>query len=124
MIYLDTNAVVWLAGAPEQLSERARAAINAADELFVSPMVRLELTYLFEIGRLAQPAEVVLDHLGGVLPLRECSRLFSAVVGAARDLAWTRDPFDRLITAQASLGDDTLLTRDATILAHYPHATW
>lgn len=124
MIYLDTNAVVWLAGAPEQLSERARAAINAADELFVSPMVRLELTYLCESGRLAQPAEVVLDHLGGVLPLRECSRLFSAVVGAARNLAWTRDPFDRLITAQASLGDDTLLTRDATILAHYAHATW
>ncbi|MCK5795709.1 MAG: PIN domain-containing protein [Deltaproteobacteria bacterium] len=124
MIYLDTNAIIWLAGASDQLSAHAKATINAADQLFISPMVRLEMTYLFEIGRIGQPAQNILDHLNAVLPLRECKRSFSAVVGAARDLTWTRDPFDRLITAQASLGADTLLTRDQTIRANYAHATW
>lgn len=124
MIYLDTNAVVWLAGDPSQLSSLARDTINGAPQLLTSPMVRLELTYLHEIGRLAQPAQAVLDHLAAVLPLRECDRPFPAVAIAARDLTWTRDPFDRVITAQASLGADTLLTRDATILANYPQASW
>ncbi len=124
MIYLDTNAVVWLAGDQTQLSPQVRATVNAAQQLLISPMVRLELTYLYEIGRLAHPAQAVLDHLATALPLRECDRPFVAVVLAAADLSWTRDPFDRLITAQAALGADTLLTRDMTILEHYSNASW
>jgi PIN domain nuclease of toxin-antitoxin system len=37
---------------------------------------------------------------------------------------WTRDPFDRLITAQAAVGSDVLITKDATITANYPRAVW
>ena len=37
---------------------------------------------------------------------------------------WTRDTFDRLIVAQAKTRDASLLTKDRTILEHYPHAVW
>jgi PIN domain nuclease of toxin-antitoxin system len=46
------------------------------------------------------------------------------VVARARELRWTRDPFDRLITAQAAIGEDVLLTADESIRARYPHAEW
>ncbi|MCF7950382.1 MAG: hypothetical protein K9L57_01970 [Spirochaetaceae bacterium] len=37
---------------------------------------------------------------------------------------WTRDPFDRLITAQADIQAASLLTKDGTIRTHYPKAVW
>jgi PIN domain nuclease of toxin-antitoxin system len=124
LTYLDTNVVVWLAGALEQLSDTARAAIDGAERLLVSPMVELEVEYLYETGRIQRPAVEVLEHLRGALNLRRCERDFSAVVAKARELKWTRDPFDRLITAQAALGSDRLLTRDKIIRANYPRAFW
>lgn len=124
MIYLDTNVVVWLAGAPDQLSTTARDVIDRHDVLLLSPMVELEMEYLYEIGRIQRSAADVITHLRGALNLRICERSFAAVVERARLLKWTRDPFDRLIVAQASLGEDPLVTRDRFIQANYPHAVW
>ena len=124
MIYMDTNVVVWLVGAPQQLSDPARDVIDSAEVLLVSPMVELEVEYLCEVGRISQPAQVVLDHLRGVLNLRLCDRSFGTVVAAAKQIHWTRDPFDRLITAQAAIGNDILLTRDKIIRANYEQARW
>jgi len=39
-------------------------------------------------------------------------------------LTWTRDPFDRMIAAQAIIADAPLLTADRTILDNLPLATW
>lgn len=39
-------------------------------------------------------------------------------------LTWTRDPFDRMIAAQAVVADAPLVTGDRTILANLPLATW
>lgn len=122
--YLDTNVVLWLAGAPEQLSEGAVRAVNESALLLISPMVEMEIEYLYEVGRIQQPSSVVLEHLRSGINLRHCDRAFAAVVAAARAIKWTRDPFDRLITAQAMIGDDVLLTRDKIIRANYAHAAW
>lgn len=124
MVYLDTNVVVWLAGAPSQLSPLATDTLNSADQLLISPIVELELEYLFEVGRIKRPASAVLAHIRGVFDLRRCDRSFAAVVNAAVPMKWTRDPFDRLITAQAAIGDDELLTGDETIRANYSFARW
>jgi PIN domain nuclease of toxin-antitoxin system len=42
----------------------------------------------------------------------------------AMGLSWTRDPFDRMIAAQAIVADAPLITADRTILEHLPLATW
>lgn len=39
-------------------------------------------------------------------------------------LTWTRDPFDRMIAAQAIVADAPLVTADRTILANLPLAVW
>lgn len=52
MIYLDTHVVVWLyAGLTAKLSDLAKLLINK-HELYISPIVRLELQYLYEIDGL------------------------------------------------------------------------
>ncbi len=43
---------------------------------------------------------------------------------AAAGLSWTRDPFDRMIAAQAIVADVPLITADRAILEHLPLAVW
>lgn len=63
ILYLDTHAVVWLyAGDRALFSARAVAAVDHA-RLLYSPMVELEVRYLFETGRIAVDAPVILDYL-------------------------------------------------------------
>lgn len=125
LIYLDTHVVVWLyaQGAPA-LSPRAAYELEAAAELRCSPMVRLEVQYLFEVGRITEPALVVMDELAATLGLRICDTPFFAVVREAEQQNWTRDPFDRLIVAQSELNGAPLVTKDETIHAAYPRAVW
>jgi len=46
------------------------------------------------------------------------------VAGAAVRQSWARDPFDRIIVAQAALRRAPLITRDADIRADYDRALW
>ena len=49
---------------------------------------------------------------------------FHAIIGAARELNWTRDPFDRLIVAEAMLAEAGLVTKDRLIRKHFAAAIW
>lgn len=124
-LYLDTHVLVWLyqEGAA-RLTERGARWIEAATPLLISPMVELELTYLHEISRINCPAADILDAMRRDIDLEICKWPFAAVVGSALSQTWTRDPFDRLIVAQAAYGKAPLLSADRTILAHYPMAIW
>ncbi|MFW6068544.1 MAG: type II toxin-antitoxin system VapC family toxin [Chloroflexota bacterium] len=124
MIYLDTHVVVWLyAGLVEKISEPARMLINE-HEVTISPIVNLELAYLFEIERIKSEPTILIADLSSRIGLRVCERAFEAIVSQAMALSWTRDPFDRLIVANASLNDNFLVTKDKTILENYSHARW
>jgi len=124
MIYLDTHVVAWLySGDLELLPEGVRDLLEG-EELVISPMVELELQYLYESGRTTQPGRVVVDALDGEIGLSRCGLPFGQVVAAALDQDWTRDPFDRVIVAQARARRLPLLTRDQTIRDHYREAIW
>ena len=100
VVRVDTHVVVWLyAGQLDRLSPHGLAAIEA-DELVISPMVQLELTYLHEIGRLRVSGAEMINDLSGRLPLTISDQPFRTVAQAAASLSWTRDPFDRLIVAE------------------------
>ena len=123
--YLDTQVVVWLVSSRHQhLSESARRVINAAS-LYVSPMVGLELQYLHEIGRLRIGGAEILEKLRMEIDLRTCDKPFHEVAAVAYGENWTRDPFDRMIVAQAkSNGVSPLISSDEKILANYVNAVW
>lgn len=124
MIYLDTHAAAWLyAGLAERFAPSVRELLERED-LFVSPMVELELQYLHEIGRLGEGGRTVVAGLGALVGLRVCDRPFGQVVAKALELTWTRDPFDRLIVAQAAVTDALLVTKDRGIREHYVRAVW
>jgi PIN domain nuclease of toxin-antitoxin system len=95
-----------------------------SEDTFASPVVELELTYLYEVGRVTEPAVAPLQALARAIGLGIADTPMAAVTRAAVDLAWTRDPFDRLIAAHAIVAGAPLLTADRTILEHLPLATW
>jgi PIN domain nuclease of toxin-antitoxin system len=122
--YLDTHVVAWLYGAARaELSAAAEETLRDQD-LRISPMVRLELQYLYELGRVGSPAGPVLDALSTALGITVCRASFPAVVARAEGETWTRDPFDRLIVAQAALNEARLVTKDAVIRQNYGRAVW
>lgn len=125
MIYIDTHVAAWLyASGAELLSPEAHARLEAEDDLRISPMVRLELHYLYEIERTTVPGASVVDALRTSLGLRVCEAAFPAVAAHAEKMDWTRDPFDRLIVAQAAIHGAALITKDGAIRDAYEHAVW
>ena len=124
LIYLDTHVVVWLyAGLTGRFSASAHSLINKHD-LYISPIVRLELQYLAEIERITAQPEVIVDDLVERVGLQICDQPFDRVVTHALAQTWTRDPFDRLIVANASVKDAFLLSKDEQIRANYDGAKW
>ena len=124
LIHLDTHVVAWLyEPRTDLLSRRAHAQIESG-ALHVSPAVLLELEFLREIGRLSVGSNRIFASLHRQLALQLCSIPFGRVVEAALALDWTRDPFDRLIAAQAAAAGAKLVTRDRTIRKHFPASAW
>jgi len=124
LIYLDTHIVVWLyAGLLEKFSQSIQTILNE-NEILISPIVRLELAYLYEIERVKEPAHGIVADLADRIGLRVCEKDFNAIVSQAIKLTWTRNPFDRLIVANAALNDNILISKDQNILGHYPHTRW
>lgn len=124
MIYLDSHIVVWLyAGLADKFSQPVKTLMNE-NEVFISPIVRLELQYLYEIQRIKDDANVIVADLSNRIGLQVCEKDFDVVVSQAMAVSWTRDPFDRLIVANAALQEDVLISKDQNILDHYTHARW
>ncbi len=114
----------WLyEGADRRIPSPVRRLIES-EAPFVSPMVEVELTYLYEVRRVTEPAAAPLSALRRTIGLRIADVPFADVAQAAAGLAWTRDPFDRMIAGHAVVADVPLLTADRTILKHLPLATW
>ena len=87
-------------------------------------MVELEITYLFEIGRVAEPAADALARCRPVLDLASSTASFISIVGAANALSRTRNPSDRRIVGNALADGCELLTADVTMRAHLPSMRW
>jgi PIN domain nuclease of toxin-antitoxin system len=124
MIYLDTHVAVWLyAGDLERFPAKARDLLETND-IMISPMAILELGYLYEIERLSVEAPVIVEYLESAVRLQVCTIPFHRIALEALGLKWTRDPFDRLIVAQAACAKSALLTKDAMLRQNYPQACW
>lgn len=124
MIVLDTHVVVWLyrdgaAGVPPVVAARLND-----DDIGIAPIVRLELAYLAEIGRLTVNPDAVLGHLASRIGLSVIDTGLDELVDAAVPLDWTRDPFDRLIVAHSAVVGADLATRDEVIRHHVDRAFW
>jgi PIN domain nuclease of toxin-antitoxin system len=125
IVYLDTNVITWLSqNKMNRISSEAQRVMRTAD-LLMSPMVLLELQYLYEIGRTKLPARDVQLKLAHETAVRMCDLSFPKVVDIAVHESWTRDLFDRMIVANAKAnGLAYLISADEQIAKHYPRTVW
>ena len=126
MLYLDTHVIVWMYQNDQaRFSKKAIELINSnGNDLYISPIVTLELEYLFEIGRLQQHGKLIIDYLVNRVNLNICKHPFSNIINQSLTLNWTRDPFDRIITSHALINKSILITKDEMILKNYEKACW
>lgn len=124
MIFLDTHVVIWLYA--KHLNKFSNNAIQHIENngVLISQMVRLELQYLFEIGRITATPERIIKDLTRSIGLKIPPMRVEQVFDHALKYEWTRDVFDRLITAEADTMEFPLVTKDSNILAHYEKAIW
>jgi PIN domain nuclease of toxin-antitoxin system len=114
---LDTHVLLWLWGSPERVPEEVRTDLaDRSNALLVSAASALEISTKVRLGKLKAPGASPLfirrvERMGAsALPIT----VEHAVL--AGSLRWThRDPFDRLLVAQAMLEDATLVTVDSAI---------
>lgn len=120
LVFLDTHIIVWLYDALlNKLSSHAQSVLENSD-IKISPISILELQYLYEIKRVRVKPKTIIHHLEMNIDLKKDETLFSDVVAEAMSFTWTRDPFDRIIVAQAKCNKAYLITADQLIHSHYP----
>jgi PIN domain nuclease of toxin-antitoxin system len=120
-LLLDTHTLLWwLAGDPA-LSEAARVAIvDEESEVFVSAASAWEITTKHRLGKLPGARAVAAD-VGGCVTRQGFLELPISMRHGERAGALPgphRDPFDRMLIAQAMLEDLTLVSNE-TVFADY-----
>jgi len=122
--YIDTHVVIWLVGGRLDIFSRETLKFIETNQLYFSSIIEFELTYLFESKKLTIPSDEIISVLKNDFGCQRNDSSLVDLISEANQLSWTRDPFDRLITAQASLQELPLITKDKTIRQNYPLAVW
>lgn len=127
---LDTHALLWWVADDMRLSRRARELLRASgNEIFFSAVSAWEIAIKVQLGR---PEVIEMDQDPATLIpslLTECGfQSLSITMGHALRVAALpllhRDPFDRLLIAQAQLEDLTILTADPAIARYDVTVAW
>ena len=121
-LLIDTHVMLWAVGAPERLSDAAREALSTAGhEVAIGTASLWEIAIKVSRGRLelATDWQAAIErgrkHMGArwlAIEPAHCVRVAT--------LAWHhRDPFDRMLIAQALCENMILISKDSTF-AEYP----
>lgn len=126
-LLLDTHAFLWWVDDAPQLSRRAREAIaRAENECLVSLASCWEMAIKASLGKLDLPAPME-RFIPEQLAINRFQRLdidFRHVVRTAAMPFHHRDPFDRLLAAQALEEDLTLVTGDPVFRKYKVRRLW
>jgi PIN domain nuclease of toxin-antitoxin system len=116
-LLLDTHIFIWCVDDDPKLSTTAWSMIEAADAVYVSSASLWEATIKYRLGKLHVEPERLAGAVGtsGFLELPISLR---HAVAVARLPALHRDPFDRLLLAQAISEPLHLLTADAQLVPY------
>ena len=119
MLFIDTHIVIWLyQNTLDYLSIPDIKALEK-NEINISPVVSLEIEYLFEIGRIKKGSAAIIEFLSDKIGLNTDNCDFQKVMQFSLKEKWTRDPFDRIIVSHARLRNAGLLTKDKKIRKNY-----
>lgn len=125
-LLLDTHVLMWWLAAPERLSSDALSALSSGRALVWSVASTWELAIKVALGRLelSSPlpqfiSKVVKDERLEILPIHQTHAL------AVADLPkHHRDPFDRILIAQALVEKLHVVSSDRTLERYGVHLIW
>lgn len=127
-VLVDSHAALWWVADDRRLSKPARETLAAASDPLLSAVSLLEVAIKASLRKLpvaAQWADALLDNGFSLLPIgtahgEELHGLpFVEVNGST-----IRDPFDRMLVAQANVEGIPVVTRDPAIAAHGVPTIW
>ncbi len=126
-LLLDTHAFIWWVNGSERLPGRIRRVIDdGANVVFVSAASAWEITTKYRRGRLEEAMRIASD-VAGVIAVQSFKELSITVDDAARAGALPgplRDPFDRMLIAQALSRDLVLISSESSFDQYRVRRLW
>jgi PIN domain nuclease of toxin-antitoxin system len=116
-LLLDTHVFLWWCASDRRLAEVERQAIrDGTNDVFLSAASVWEMAIKQQLGRLQvpEPASAAVARLG----IERLPVLFEHAEATVLLPRLHRDPFDRLLVAQAKIEGLTLVTRDPLIRSY------
>jgi len=125
-LLLDTHAVLWWFAGDNRMPVHVRSAIYEASSVWVSAVSAYEIRLKHRLGKLPEAGLLVSDFAGWMG--RENFRSLAVEVGHAFAAAGYdqahRDPFDRMLIAQALLEDLVIVSNDTAFDAFGVNRIW
>ena len=126
-LLLDTHALLWWLAGDQALSDAAREAITDPDnEVFISAASAWEIATKYRLGRLPGAAVIAADIAGAV-----ASQGFTELPINIRDGQAAgglppihKDPFDRMLIAQAVTANMVIVSNEALFNAYAVARLW
>ncbi len=125
-LLLDTHSFIWWDSAPDRLPEATQAALSdPANEVLLSVVVLWEMQIKRTIGKLefrAPLAKLIEDQEANGVRVLPVTLPHVLALGALP--LHHRDPFDRLLAAQAQVEEAAVVTRDAAFEDYPVRTLW
>ncbi|MGH3514137.1 MAG: type II toxin-antitoxin system VapC family toxin [Pseudonocardiaceae bacterium] len=115
-LLLDTNVLIWWLAESPRLSKETRDAITAEPEVIVSAVSAFEIAVKSAIGKLRVPGDLEVQIVEQAMTELPVTVRHGLAVGQLP--MHHRDPFDRLLIAQAQCEGLTIVTADRTFAAY------
>lgn len=109
-LLLDTHVILWWLTDDLTLSDEVKTRLDDEPDVYVSPASLWEVTIKQSIGQLSEPTDVA-EEIGDS-GFRELPITLHHAIVAGRLPLIHRDPFDRMLVAQAQCEGLTLVSRD------------
>ncbi len=126
-ILLDSHAFIWWLAGSVRMSDAARNAVaDQSNEVFISAASAWEITTKYRLGRIPGAAAVALDPARALIDqgFAELSISFDAAARAGLLPGPIRDPFDRILIAQAHVHDLVLVSNETQFDAYGIRRHW
>jgi PIN domain nuclease of toxin-antitoxin system len=126
-ILLDTHTFIWFIEGNEQLSDAARQLIEEpSNQIFLSVASQWEMIIKISLGKLklASPFETLIPKMMRDNDISLLNIAFEQLVALSQLPLYHRDPFDRLLIAQAITEQCVLISKDAIFTAYPVKLFW
>ena len=123
-LLLDTHALIWALSGPRRLPPRVASEVrNPENEVYLSPVGTWEIAIKAALGKIDVDVATVAAgaHDAG---FEELAVTIAHTIQLSTLPAHHRDPFDRLLVAQAMVERLTIVTHDPLLARYSPPILW